>query len=43
MKTTMIYEEYSEDKERRFVVYHNQTRNYYETCIQKKIRDDYMG
>ena len=41
MRNIMVYQEYSTDREFRFEVYRNQ--NSYETWVQRKITDEYMG
>lgn len=41
MRDTLIYLEYSEDKDLRFEVYRNP--NCYEVWLQRKITDEYMG
>ena len=41
MRSNLIHEEYSSDKQYKFQVY--QEEKYYEVFLQKRITDEYMG
>ena len=41
MRSNLIHEEYSSDKQYKFQVY--QEEKYYEVFLQKRISDEYMG